>query len=71
VYIVHGCTRLLSDIDSVQNRCFENGMILDIGKTTIMSFMHKTISINFNYKLCNNLILRSQCVKDIAVLLDC
>jgi hypothetical protein len=62
---------LQSDIDSMQNWCIENGMILNVGKTTIISFMCKTVSINFNYKLCNNRILHSQCVKDLGVLLDC
>jgi hypothetical protein len=68
---VHDCKLLQSDIDSVQNWCFENGMVLNVGKTTIISFKHKTVSINFNYILSNNLITRSQCVKDRGVLLDC
>jgi hypothetical protein len=36
-----------------------------------MSFTRKTVSINFNYKLYNNLILRSQCVADLGALLHC
>jgi hypothetical protein len=42
-----------------------------IGKTTIISLSRKTNSILFNYKLCNNLVTCSQCVKDLGVLLDC
>jgi hypothetical protein len=60
-----------SDTDSMQNWCSECGVILNFGKTMIMSFIRKTIIFNFNYKLCNNLILQSHCVKDHGVLLDC
>jgi hypothetical protein len=69
---VHDCKVLQCDIDCVQNWCIENGMILNVDKTTFfLSFPNKTVSINFNYKLCNNLILYFHCVKDLGVLLDC
>jgi hypothetical protein len=55
----------------VLNWCLNNGMKLNLSKTTIMSFTRKTNSIYFNYKLCNNPVARSQCVKDPGVLLDC
>jgi hypothetical protein len=47
------------------------GMTLNVGKTSIISFTRKNFGFNFNYKLSNNPILRSQCVKDLGVLLDC
>jgi hypothetical protein len=53
----------------VQNWCFENGMTLNVGKTTIISFTHKTVGFHFNYKLSNNRTLLSQYVKDLGVLL--
>jgi hypothetical protein len=46
-------------------------MKLNLSKTTIISFTRKTNSIYFNYKLCNNPVARSQCVKDLGVLLGC
>jgi hypothetical protein len=46
-------------------------MKLNLSKTTIISFTRKTNSIYFNYNLCNNPVARSQCVKDLGVLLDC
>jgi hypothetical protein len=67
---VHDCKLLQSDINSVQNWCFGNAMTLNVGKTTIISFTRKTVGLHFNYKLSNNHILRSQCVKDLGVLLD-
>jgi hypothetical protein len=67
---VHDCKLLQSDINSVQNWRFENGMTLNVGKTTIISFTRKTVGFHFNYKLSNNPILRSQFVKDLGVLLD-
>jgi hypothetical protein len=44
---------------------------LNIGKTTIILFIRRTIDIHFNYDVCPNLILRSQYVKDLGVALDC
>jgi hypothetical protein len=68
---VDDCKLLQHDIDSVQNWCLDDSMKLNSSKTTIISFTRKTNSIYFNYKLCNNLVVRSQCVKDLGVLLDC
>jgi hypothetical protein len=68
---VDDCELLQHDIDSVQNWCLDNGMILNLSKTTIISFTRKTNSIYFNYKSCNNPVARPQCVKDLGVLLDC
>jgi hypothetical protein len=68
---VDDCKLLLHDINSVQNWCLNSGMKLNLSKTTIISFIRKTNSIYFNYKLCNNLVARSQYVKDVGVLLDC
>jgi hypothetical protein len=68
---VDDCKRLQHNIDSVQNWCLDNGMRLNLSKTTIISFTLKTNSIYFNYKLCNNPVARSQCVKDLGVLLYC
>jgi hypothetical protein len=63
--------RLQHDIDSVQNWCLNNDMKLNLSKTTVICFTRKTNSIYFNYKLCNNPVARSQCVKGFGVLLDC
>jgi hypothetical protein len=65
------CKLLQHDIDSLLNWCFDNGIKLNLSKTTIISFTRKTNSIYFNYNLCNNLVARSQCVKDLGVLLGC
>jgi hypothetical protein len=35
---VRDCKLLQSDINSMQNWCFENCMTLNVGKTTIISF---------------------------------
>jgi hypothetical protein len=65
---VDDCKPLQHDIDSVQNWFLNNGMKLNLSKTT---FTCKTNSICFNYKLCNNPVERYQCVKDLGDLLDC
>jgi hypothetical protein len=68
---VEDCKLLQHDIDSVQNWCLVNGMKLNLGESTTVSFTRKTNSIYFSYKLCNNLVSRPQCVKDLGVVLDC
>lgn len=60
---------LQSHIDSVQNLFIENVIILNVGKT-IISFMHRIVGVNCNFKLCNNIILPSQCVRVLGVLFD-
>jgi hypothetical protein len=65
---VHDYQLLHPDNNYVQNWCFENGMTLNVGK--YCSFTRKTVGFNFNYKRSYNPILRSQCVKDLGVLLD-
>jgi hypothetical protein len=54
----------------MQNWCLGNGVVLNVGKPMTISYIHKTIRIYWNYKLCNNLLLCSQCVKDLGVMLD-
>jgi hypothetical protein len=54
----------------VQNWCLNNDTQLNLSKAAIISFTLKTNSIYFNYNLCNNPVARSQCVKDLSVLLD-
>jgi hypothetical protein len=46
-------------------------MKINVDKTTIIYFSRKTNCIYFTYKLCSNLVTRSQCDKDVGVLLDC
>jgi hypothetical protein len=57
-------------INSVKNWRLVSGMKMNLGKTTIISFSRKTNSIYFDYKLYNNLVTYSQCIKDFSVLLD-
>jgi hypothetical protein len=66
---VHDCKLLQSDIDSVRNWCFENGMIPNVGKTTFFFPLCIKLNINFKYRMCNNFILCFQDVKDLGVLL--
>jgi hypothetical protein len=68
---VDDCKLLQHDVYSVQNWCLNNDMKLNLSKTTIIYFTRMTDSIYFNYKLCNNPVALSQCVKDLCVLLDC
>jgi hypothetical protein len=45
-------------------------MELDVQKTRITSFTRQTNSVHFNYYVSNVIILRSDCIKDLGVMLD-
>jgi hypothetical protein len=45
-------------------------MELNIQKTRIISFTRKTNSVHFNYYVTNEIILCSDCIKDLGVTLD-
>jgi hypothetical protein len=45
-------------------------VIVNIQKTRIISFMRKTNSVHFNYYVSNEIILHSDCIKDLGVTLD-
>jgi hypothetical protein len=64
------CKSLQADIDSVQLWCGENHMELNVQKTRIISFTRKTNSTCFNYFVSGVSILRSDCIKDMGVMLD-
>jgi hypothetical protein len=57
------CKVLQVDIDAVQHWCSENGMELNIQKTKIISFTHKTNRIHFKYFVKDVLILRAEFIK--------
>jgi hypothetical protein len=50
IYNIHDHKFLLLYIGSVQDQCFESGMIFDVCKTAVVSSMCKPVSINVNYK---------------------
>jgi hypothetical protein len=64
------CKLLQSDIDSVQKWCIENFMKINTLKKDIISFTRKTNSIHYNHFVGNLLIARTDCVKDLGVMLD-
>jgi hypothetical protein len=67
---VEDCKAPQADIYSVQHWCAENHMELNIQKTGIIYFTRKTNSVHFNYNVSNEIILRSDCIKDLGVMLD-
>jgi hypothetical protein len=73
VFNADWCMLLQCDIGSMQIQSLDKGTKLSVGGTTstIIHFTRKTNSTNFNYKLCRNLVSRSQCFKGLGILLDC
>jgi hypothetical protein len=64
------CNLLQSDINSVQSWCIANCMKLNISKTKVISFSWKTNPLVYDYKLCQSSITRTDCIKDLGVLID-
>jgi hypothetical protein len=65
------CKLLQSDTDSVQKWCTENYMEINIFRINIIFLLvNLTVSI-LNYCVGNLLIVRTDCVKDLGVVLDC
>jgi hypothetical protein len=46
-------------------------MQLNIDETPIIAFRRKTISVNCNYSLCDQCIIRTDSIEDLGVILDC
>jgi hypothetical protein len=66
---VEDCKALQADIYSEHHWC-ENHMELNTQKTRIISFTCKTNSVHFNCYVSNEITLRSDCIKDLGVMLD-
>jgi hypothetical protein len=63
------CKALKSVIDYVQKWCPENYMKTNIFKTNTVHFTRKTNSIHFNYFVGDLLTVRTDCLKDLVVML--
>jgi hypothetical protein len=61
---------LQSDINCVRGWCVSNFMKLNVNKTRVICFSRKTNLRLFDYKLCESLITRTECIKDLGVQID-
>jgi hypothetical protein len=61
---------LHTDINCVLGWCISNFMKLNINKTRVISFSRKTNLLLFDYKLCESLITRTECIKHLGVQID-
>jgi hypothetical protein len=61
---------LQSDTNCVRGLCFSNFMKLNVTKTRVISFSTKTNLLLFDYKLCESLITRTECIKYLGVQID-
>ena len=64
------CVLLQTDIDSICNWCATNSVILKIDKTRVTTFTRKTNLLNYNYMLSRTNITRTDCIKDLEMVLD-
>jgi hypothetical protein len=60
----------LSDINNVRVWCISNCMNLNVNKTKVISFCRKTNCRDFDYKLSEWSITRTDCFRDLGVLID-
>lgn len=56
--------------DSICNWCTANHTKLNVSKTKVTSFIRKTDTIPFKYKLCGSPIARKDTIKILEVFLD-
>jgi hypothetical protein len=59
-----------SDIERVQEWCSANLMKSNLSKIRVISFSRKTTILNYQYRLGNSFILRTDCIKDLGILID-
>ena len=64
------CQMLQSVIDVFVNWCGRNSLTISAKKCTVISFTRKKIPILWNYCIGNEIVERSNVVKDLGVLLD-
>jgi hypothetical protein len=65
------CLLLQSDIDRVYNWCLVNFVKPNFSKIRVISFTRETKDLNYQYRLGNSFILRTNCVKNLCVHIDC
>lgn len=64
------CILLQSDIDRIHAWCLANFMKPNPSKIRAVSFTRKTTAWNYQYRLGNSFILRTDCIKDLGIYLD-
>jgi hypothetical protein len=57
-------------MNSVQKWCIKNYIKINVFKTNINCFTHKSNSIHFNYYVGDLLIIQTDCIKELEVMLD-
>jgi hypothetical protein len=67
------CLLLQSDIDWVHEWCSANFVKPNFSKIRVISYTRKTSVLNYPYRLGNAFILRTDCIKNLCVLvnIDC
>jgi hypothetical protein len=61
---------LQSDINNVRAWCISNYTNLNVNKTRVISFCRKTLCHDFDYELSESSITRTDCIRDLGVLID-
>jgi hypothetical protein len=64
------CFLLQPDIERVQEWCSANLTRPNLSKIRVISFSRKATVLNYQYRLGNSFILRTDCIKDLGVHID-
>jgi hypothetical protein len=64
------CFLLQSDNVRVQEWRSANLMKPDLSKIRVISFSRKTTALNYQYRIGNSFIFRTDCIKDLGVQID-
>jgi hypothetical protein len=70
VWLISDCNFLQIDINWSLKCCFESYVHLGIQKTNITAFILESNFIRFNYDICDDLILGTDCLGGLHGILD-
>ncbi|XP_050557010.1 uncharacterized protein LOC126911893 [Spodoptera frugiperda] len=68
---IQDCLLLQEDLCRLSQYCLVNKLHLSLPKCFFISFTKNKISINFQYTLNNTKLNKTECARDLGVLLDC
>lgn len=67
---VRDSVQLQRDLDSLLSWCQANGLHLNVSKCKVVTFHRSSAPINFEYRICDNSLLRVEEMKDLGVIFD-
>jgi hypothetical protein len=64
------CIHLQSDLDVIADRFQSHGLVLNINKCRVLTFINKKNILRYKYKIGDNIITRKDKVRDLGITFD-